>query len=67
VEVTQAEATYTLVEGEPLELGHHGEPLTVSVDAPVTAPIPPAPERPTPAQPPGRAPARRGTEDGGGG
>jgi alpha,alpha-trehalose phosphorylase len=62
VEATPAEATYTLMGGEPLEIGHHGETLTVAKGGPVKRPIPPAPARPTPLQPPGRAPTRRGTE-----
>jgi alpha,alpha-trehalose phosphorylase len=59
VDVTRDEASYTLLDGSPLALSHHGEPLEVSPDSPVTRRIPPAPERPVPAQPPGRAPARR--------
>ena len=43
--------------GQPLEVGHHGETITVSTDGPVTEAIPPAPSRPAPSQPPGRAPA----------
>ena len=59
VEVTTAKATYTLLDGEPLQIGHHGKELTISRAGPVTRTIPPAPERPTPSQPAGRAPARR--------
>ena len=36
--------------------------ITVAKGKPVTAPIPPCPARPTPLQPPGRAPARRGAD-----
>jgi alpha,alpha-trehalose phosphorylase len=61
VEVTKEDATYSL-EGEPLEIAHHGEPVTVAKQQPRTLPIPPAVERPTPSQPPGRAPRRRGTD-----
>jgi alpha,alpha-trehalose phosphorylase len=60
VEATPAGATYTLIDGEPLEIGHHGQTITVAKAEPVTHAIPPAPVRPTPNQPPGRAPARRG-------
>ena len=60
VEATKAEATYVLLDGEPLEIGHHGETITVSTKEAVTRPIPAPPERPTPTQPQGRAPARRG-------
>jgi alpha,alpha-trehalose phosphorylase len=61
VEVTTDTATYSLLDGDPLEVAHHGEPLTVAAQ-PVTRAIPPAPGRPTPTQPPGREPARRGVE-----
>jgi alpha,alpha-trehalose phosphorylase len=60
VDVTQTEATYTILDGRPLEIEHHREAITVSRKKPVTRAIPPAPERPTPNQPPGRAPVRRG-------
>jgi alpha,alpha-trehalose phosphorylase len=63
VEVTNREATYTLLDGAPLEIGHHGAEITVATDAPVTRPIPPIPERPRPSQPAGRAPARRGKDE----
>jgi alpha,alpha-trehalose phosphorylase len=59
VAVTKGEATYTLRDGPPLEIGHHGKTITVSTVTPVTEEIPPAPERPRPNQPPGREPARR--------
>jgi alpha,alpha-trehalose phosphorylase len=62
VGVTKREATYTLLDGEPLETAHHGETITVARDQPVTRAVPPAPVRPAPSQPPGRAPARRGIE-----
>src|SRR5581483_1407839 len=60
VEATKSAATYTLLDGPPLEIEHHGEAVVVSVEAPVARPIPEAPARPTPSQPEGRAPARRG-------
>ncbi|HZQ64591.1 MAG TPA: glycoside hydrolase family 65 protein [Gaiellaceae bacterium] len=62
VEVTKQEVTYRLLEGEPLELGNHGETITVTAEAPVKRDVPPPPERPAPTQPPGRAPSRRGGE-----
>jgi alpha,alpha-trehalose phosphorylase len=64
VEATKSEATYVLLEGEPLEIGHHGKTITVSTSNAVTQPIPSPPERGTPTQPPGRAPARRGKDSG---
>jgi alpha,alpha-trehalose phosphorylase len=62
VEVDNANASYTLLSGEPLELIHHGETFSVSPDAPVTLPVPPPTEREVPGQPPGRAPRRRERE-----
>jgi alpha,alpha-trehalose phosphorylase len=58
VTVEPQHATYSLREGPPLEITHHGKPVTVA-DKPVVRAIPPAPARETPSQPPGRAPARR--------
>jgi alpha,alpha-trehalose phosphorylase len=59
VEVEHEAATYTLVSGEPIEIAHHGEPLELNGEGPSMRPIPPAPEREAPSQPPGRAPIRR--------
>jgi alpha,alpha-trehalose phosphorylase len=63
VEVTKVGATYTLREGAPLEIAHHGERFVLSPDEPVTHAVPPAPDRPAPTQPPGRVPARRRLDD----
>jgi alpha,alpha-trehalose phosphorylase len=60
VEVRAREASYTLVDGPPLDTSHHGEPITISADEPVVRPIPRAPRRKRPKQVPGRAPARKG-------
>jgi alpha,alpha-trehalose phosphorylase len=60
VEVTRTEATYTLLDGAPLEIGHHGGAITVAAGIPATAAIPPPEIRPAPGQPAGRAPAHRG-------
>jgi alpha,alpha-trehalose phosphorylase len=62
VEVTKAEALYTLLEGPTLEVAHHGEPVELSASEPVVLAIPPTPERPAPQQPAGRPPLRRGSE-----
>jgi alpha,alpha-trehalose phosphorylase len=59
VEVKPAEATYSLADGDPLQIRHHGQTLTLSAGEPQHRPIPAAPSRPRPAQPPGREPARR--------
>jgi alpha,alpha-trehalose phosphorylase len=59
VEVTHAEATYTLTDGDPLEIMHHGQPVSLSAGTPQARPTPAAPSRPRPSQPPGREPVRR--------
>lgn len=59
VEVTDAHATYTL-HGKPLEVSHHGEAVTLTSDAPLVRPIPPAPQRVAPTQPQGREPRTPG-------
>jgi alpha,alpha-trehalose phosphorylase len=59
VEVGHGEASYTLLSGDPLEVSHHGEPVTIKAEDPVTREIPPAPARERPRQPPGREPRRR--------
>jgi alpha,alpha-trehalose phosphorylase len=59
VEVEQQQARYSLHQGEPLEVAHHGETFTVTAAEPVMRAIPPAETRDAPTQPPGRAPVRR--------
>jgi alpha,alpha-trehalose phosphorylase len=59
VEVTDFTASYLLAEGEPLEILHYGEPVTVSVAQPLVRRLPPIPNRPHPAQPAGRTPSPR--------
>jgi alpha,alpha-trehalose phosphorylase len=61
VDIAQERATYSLLEGAPLQIVHHGEQGTVDARKPLTRPIPRPPRRKAPAQPPGRAPARRRT------
>ena len=58
VVVTAGEASYQLLDGEPLVVVHHGEKLEVA-DEPVASDIPPAVTRPRPGQPRGREPAPR--------
>jgi alpha,alpha-trehalose phosphorylase len=60
VEVTPREARYKLLEGESLDLAHHGESFVLGRGDGTTRPIPPAPTRQTPSQPYGREP---GVED----
>jgi alpha,alpha-trehalose phosphorylase len=59
VEVTRSGATYELLDGDPLELIHADERLTVERGEPQTRPLPPVPRRPEPEAPPGRRPLRR--------
>src|SRR5215213_10767661 len=60
VAIDHRQACYTLLQGASLDVTHHGTPATLVPDEPVTRPIPkPAASGPPPAQPPGRAPARR--------
>ncbi|GGT16896.1 glycoside hydrolase family 65 protein [Streptomyces chromofuscus] len=59
VEITPDKATYTLLSGPPLRIGHHGESLSVGTDSPAVRTVPPAPVRPTPEQPPHRTPNAR--------
>ena len=47
------------VNGTPLDLTHHGEPVTVTSEHPVRCPNPRTPALERPTQPPGREPARR--------
>ncbi|MGI8559685.1 MAG: glycoside hydrolase family 65 protein, partial [Solirubrobacteraceae bacterium] len=59
VEIKHDQALYSLLEGEPLQITHHGQTLNVTADKPEACPIPKAPTREIPTQPPGRAPASR--------
>jgi alpha,alpha-trehalose phosphorylase len=59
VEVLPTQAEYTLADGLPLEIFHHGEQVTVTTEQPVTLEIPPAPVLEPPPQPRGREPVRR--------
>ena len=63
VEATKREATYKLDRGDPLEISHWGEAITVSTDAAMTREIPErAPPGPQPKQPPGREPDARSSD-----
>jgi alpha,alpha-trehalose phosphorylase len=59
IEVRAKEATYRLLDGQPLVVQHHGEEIHLSIDEPITRPIPPIQAGPPPTQPPGRAPFAR--------
>jgi alpha,alpha-trehalose phosphorylase len=58
VDVSQSQARYTLLEGEPIEIEHHGQKLRVD-GRPLTRRIPTPQNLPPPKQPPGREPATR--------
>lgn len=59
VELTDSVAVYTLAQGEPLEIYHHGEALTVTPDEPQRRAVPPCKTGDAPKQPPTREPAWR--------
>ena len=66
VEVTAKEARYSLTDGSPLKLWHHGEEITVPANGAVTRPIPSIQAGPRPEQPQGRVPGaqyRRSTKE----
>jgi alpha,alpha-trehalose phosphorylase len=64
VEVEHGRARYTLVDGEDLEIQHHGEALTLDSSEPATMTIPPLPPGlEEPKQPRGREPLRRRPQD----
>jgi alpha,alpha-trehalose phosphorylase len=58
LDITSDEATYTLSQGEPMEVTHHGEKVSLAGD-PVTLRVPAAPRLARPTQPHGRAPQPR--------
>jgi alpha,alpha-trehalose phosphorylase len=63
VSVHNQSATYTLLAGDPLDITHHGNPVTIS-DKELTLDIPPSVQLPPPTQPPGRVPQpHRGRAD----
>ena len=64
VEVTSAQATYTLLMGDSIEIHHHGKRVTVTREHPVDCPIPALPALERPTQPPGREPVRRQVRSG---
>ena len=59
VEITRGGVKYQLLEGAELELRHHGQPITLTVDSPAIQPIPPIPPTDHPTQPVGREPLAR--------
>jgi alpha,alpha-trehalose phosphorylase len=61
VEVTHDEASYSLLQGSPLQIAHHGQTINVTTDQPVTRPITEIAARKPPRQPMGRRPTPRRT------
>jgi len=59
IAITGSHVTYALIEGEPVQISHGDEVITLSKEAPQTRPIEPPTTLPEPAQPPGRHPAPR--------
>jgi alpha,alpha-trehalose phosphorylase len=54
VTIEPHQATYQLLDGDPIEISHHGESLTVKRRK--VRQIPPPPKLDPPTQPPGREP-----------
>lgn len=59
VDVIATEATYRLLDGEPLKTSHYGDEMTLSMHDAVTRPIALVKGGPRPSQPPGRTPISR--------
>ena len=59
VEVKHKSARYLLVEGDPLEIRHHGDTVTLAAGKPSVQAIPEITPRARALQPAGREPARR--------
>jgi alpha,alpha-trehalose phosphorylase len=55
-------ASYELLDGEPLDILHHGERMTVTQDSVASRAVPPMRPRTPPSQPEGRNPPRRHRE-----
>jgi len=60
VDILNDHAIYELHDGEPLDLLHHGEPITLEPGTPCTRAFPPLPDIPPVHPPAGRDPCRRG-------
>ncbi len=59
VEIRRGEASYQLLEGEPMRVRHHGTEIEVTADDPVVLPLPAAPHPDPIRHPLGRSPRRR--------
>ncbi|MDQ2846188.1 MAG: hypothetical protein M3Y77_07540, partial [Actinomycetota bacterium] len=63
VAVTPGSVSYQLRSGEPLQIYHQQQPVTVTADKPVTCALDHRPQLNPPTQPAGRAPGRRLSSD----
>ncbi|MBO0837322.1 MAG: family 65 glycosyl hydrolase, partial [Actinobacteria bacterium] len=61
VEIKHSTARYLLMEGIPLDISHHGTPVTLQAGKPSVQPIAEMMPRPRARQPAGREPIRRRT------
>ena len=59
VDVNHRDASYTLMEGPPLDISHYGHAVSLETEATVRRRLPSPPVLPSPRPPPGRAPVRR--------
>ncbi|OIJ68840.1 glycoside hydrolase family 65 protein [Streptomyces mangrovisoli] len=59
VEIRADKASYTLLDGPELTIGHHGEKVELDGSGPVVRAIPPTKPLPAPVQPPHRKPNAR--------
>jgi alpha,alpha-trehalose phosphorylase len=59
VAVSHSEATYSLLEGPPVDIFHYGETVSLERKRAARRRLPKLPSLPTPRQPPGRTPTRR--------
>ncbi len=58
-EITSGTATYLLANGPPMQVSHHGDPVTLIAGQPVAMDVPPPPAVSPVSQPRRREPARR--------
>ena len=59
VDIRHEHARYSVADGPPVDIVHHGQPVRVAPGETVELPIPAITAPPPPSQPPGRAPAHR--------
>jgi alpha,alpha-trehalose phosphorylase len=59
VELTHRQARYSLLQGPPIDVTHHGRAITVTTGRAVSCPIPALVAKARPRQPHGRSPAAR--------